>query len=132
MKSYLLFFDGYCHLCNRSVDFVLKRDKNCQIQFCSIQSAHLHPLTPTLLATLTDDSVVLYCRDDGVIYQKSEAVFEIIRIIGGVWKSLLICELLPRQLRDRLYKSLAENRYKLFGKKDHCRIPTTEVKDRFL
>ena len=132
MKSYILFFDGHCNLCNYLVNFIIKRDMQKQIKFCPIQQVHLHSLSNSLLSNLSGESAVLYDQNEARIFQKSEAVFEIAYILGGVWKSISIGRILPRKINDLFYDCIAKNRFKIFGQKQECRIPSSEERGRFL
>ncbi len=132
MNSYILFFDGHCNLCNHLVSFVIKKDKRRQIKFCPIQQAHLHSEFRPFLSNIKGDSVVLLDQQESRIFQKSQAIFETAIILGGIWKSILIGRVLPRKLNDLLYDWVAKNRVKIFGKRQKCRIPSSNEMDRFL
>ncbi|MBS1542257.1 MAG: thiol-disulfide oxidoreductase DCC family protein [Bacteroidetes bacterium] len=128
----VIFFDGICNLCNGFVQFIIRRDYQCAFRFASLQSEAAARLLPP--SALSNDqrlsSVMLLAGHK--IYYKSEAVLQIARILGGGWKFLLIFYALPRPLRDLLYDAVAYNRYRLFGKRNHCMIPTPELQHRFI
>lgn len=126
----VIFFDGYCGLCNGFVDFILKIDKEAKFKFSPLQSEFAAQRLPE--AYTKDLKSVVYLDDKNNLYTKSEAVMKILSDIGGVWKSALVGKLLPESLRDHAYNMVAENRYKLFGKKDTCRLPTPEERTRFI
>ncbi len=132
MSPYILFFDGHCNLCNNIVNFVIRQDKRRQIQFCPIQHIHLHSQFRPLLSNIKSDSVLLLDRNKSIIFQKSEAIFKIASILGGIWTCLLIGRILPKKLNDLLYDIVAKNRMKIFGKRQKCRIPNSKEKDRFV
>lgn len=127
----ILLFDGVCNTCNAVVSFLLEHDTKKQILFASLQSengkkiAIANGVNPELLET-----VVLVHQ--GRTYVRSEAVVQVLKLLGGAYKWLAAFEILPLALRDTVYRSFAKNRYRLFGKKDTCRIPTDEEKSRFL
>lgn len=127
----ILLFDGVCNLCSGSVQFIIKRDPGARFRFASLQSA----VGEGLLAELRIDRQVLdslIVVEEGRWYKESDAVLRIVRILGGPWKALGIFRLIPRSLRDRLYRLVARNRYRWFGKKEACWLPTPELRERFL
>jgi len=127
----IVFFDGVCNLCNRSVDFLIKQDKKGVLKFASLQSDFAKSFLPEDLVNSADlDSIIF---SDGVsFYTKSSAVLAICKSLGGGFHFFRIGNLLPIFIRDGLYRFIANNRYKWFGKKDQCRVPTEDLKKRFL
>jgi predicted DCC family thiol-disulfide oxidoreductase YuxK len=125
----VVFFDGVCGLCNGFVDFLMKVDKKKSLTFSPLQSefAKIH-LGPELTQDL---STVVYLRE-GVKSTKSEAVISILKDVGGFWKIAGIARYLPKSFLNHLYDAVALNRYNLFGKKDSCRLPTPEERERFI
>ena len=127
----IVFFDGVCQLCNRSVNFLIKQDQKSVLKFASLQSAYAQNVVPkTLLNHEKLDSIIVYT--DGKFYDRSTAVLKLCKILGGLFTVFLIGYLLPRFIRDGLYTFIANNRYRWFGKIDQCRVPTSELKKRFL
>lgn len=127
----LVLFDGVCNLCNGAVQFVIKRDRKQKFTFASLQSAVAKHYINQFQVTGPDlDSILLI--KNGKIYDRSAAVLEIARELSGLWPLLYAFKIIPRVLRDTLYGWIAKNRYRLFGKKDHCLIPTPELKARFI
>ena len=127
----IVFFDGVCNICNRSVNFVIKQDSKRILKFASLQSDYAkNMLPPELLKHETFDSMIF--SDGKNFYTKSTAVLEICKALGGVFHVLRIGYLIPRFIRDAIYIFIANNRYRWFGKKDHCMVPTPELKERFL
>ncbi|GIV38970.1 MAG: hypothetical protein KatS3mg033_0770 [Thermonema sp.] len=127
----LVLFDGVCNFCNSSVNFIIRHDKKKRYLFVPLQEA----LGKQLLKAyhLPDDyldSLVLLSNDK--IYSHSTAALRIGEGLGGRWKALGILRLIPAPLRDVVYKLIARNRYRWFGKKDSCMIPSPEVRKRFL
>ena len=127
----MLLFDGNCNLCNASVQWVLRHDKPGQFRFASLQSEfgrqlmRAHGLDADRL-----DTVVLVAN--GKAYLRSDAPLEIARRIGGAWRCLYWFRIVPRFMRDALYRFVARNRYRWFGKNEVCWLPRPEWKDRFL
>ena len=127
----LVLFDGVCNLCNRSVQMILRHDRQARFRFASLQS----PLGEKLRAELgidreTVDSVILV--EGGRWYQESAAALRIAHGLGGFWKLLGVFRLVPRPLRDAAYRLIARNRYRWFGKTETCWVPTPELRGRFL
>jgi predicted DCC family thiol-disulfide oxidoreductase YuxK len=124
-------FDGVCNLCNGTVQFIIKRDRAAIFRFASLQSDYAH----TLLHQLNLPADHLYSVivvEDGIAYQKSDAALRIARHLPGLWHRLYILRLVPKFIRDSVYDFIATNRYRFFGKQDHCMIPTPELKARFV
>ena len=125
----VIFFDGYCGLCNGFVDFMIKIDKEGQFKFSPHQSEYAKSnLNPS--DTLDLKSVVVLI--DGKSYRKAEGVFKALTSIGGVWRMAAILNSFPNSILNFGYELVAENRYRLFGKRDTCRLPTPEEKSRFI
>ena len=125
----VVFFDGICNLCLRSINYLIKYDKKQSLKFASLQGEYankmLHPTDHKNLES------ILYF-DSKELYAKSTAILKICNVLGGWHKLLLVGYLLPKFLRDGLYSFIAQNRYQWFGKQDHCMIPTKDIQDRFL
>ena len=126
----VLFFDGVCGFCNETVDFALRNDRNGRVLFA--------PLQGTTAAERLDDSdtqnldtVVMI--DGGRTFRRSTAIARLLRHLGGIWNLLgWLLWLIPWPLRDLGYRLVAKFRYRLFGKKDSCRLPSPEEQARFL
>jgi predicted DCC family thiol-disulfide oxidoreductase YuxK len=126
----LILFDGVCNLCNGSVQFIIKRDKEAKFRFASLQSdAGKKILQQFQLPTDTFNSFILY--QDGKIYTRSTAALRVFSQLKN-WKWVGAFQYVPKFIRDGVYNLIARNRYKWFGKKDECMIPTPELKSRFL
>ena len=127
----IIFFDGVCNLCNRSVQLIIKHDKDDQYRFVSLQS----PLTEKLmndhkLKLPTVSSIVL--MQDNKLFTESEAVLLICMSLYG-WPYLFsFFKFIPEALRDYFYKIISKNRYRVFGRSDNCLIPSNEIKFKFL
>ncbi|MCC7467433.1 MAG: thiol-disulfide oxidoreductase DCC family protein [Saprospiraceae bacterium] len=127
----VLLFDGVCNLCNASVQWVLVRDKKGIFRFAALQSEFGKQLMEANgLSSETFDSVVVV--SGGRVLTHSDAPLEIVRLLGGAWSWLYVFRWIPRWLRDGIYRLIARNRYRWFGKKEACMLPRPEWKDRFL
>lgn len=127
----IVLFDGVCNLCSGSVQFILRRDPGARFRFASLQSpAGQELLTRLGIDSPGIDSVVVIEGDRW--YKESDAALRLARHLGGPWRLLTVFRLIPRPLRDRLYRLIARNRYRWFGKKEVCWLPTPELRGRFL
>ena len=131
LPDHIIFFDGVCNLCNSSVNFVIRRDKKNIFHFASLQ----WPVARKVLAGNFPDEdnfeTILYF-ENGKIFEKSTAVLRIARKLGFPWNLAYGFIIIPRFLSDGVYMLISRNRYKWFGKKEECMIPTAEVKNKFL
>lgn len=126
----VILFDGVCNFCNSSVQFIIKRDPQGIYQFTSLQSEVGQKLLKDHEVPVELDSFI-YIEDEK-IYFKSTAALKVFRNLKGLWKFLYIFIIVPRPLRDVVYGVIARNRYKWFGKRDACMIPSPEQRKRFL
>jgi predicted DCC family thiol-disulfide oxidoreductase YuxK len=127
----IILFDGVCNLCNSAVDFIIKRDKKNRFKFSSLQDNSVRKLlNESNLQEGYLDSIILIRGDK--IYFKSRAALEISKNLSGFWPLFYTLILIPAFVRDPLYEWIARNRYKWFGKKSTCRLPTEEEKSKFL
>lgn len=123
----IIFFDGYCVLCNGFVDWLLKEDKNKVLQFASLQGE----TAKRLLGPDIQVKTIIYLRNQQQ-YEKSTAVLKVLSDLGGVWKASVIFILIPTIIRDVIYDLVARVRYQIAGKRDSCRLPTADEKQRIL
>lgn len=129
--SRIVLFDGVCNLCNHSVQFIIKRDSKSLFSFASLQSQFgQSQLSRFNIPIGLMESIVLI--KNGRCYHRSDAVLEIARDLGGLWPLFYGFKIIPRFIRDLVYNLIAKNRYKVFGRQDHCMIPTPALKARFL
>jgi predicted DCC family thiol-disulfide oxidoreductase YuxK len=127
----IILFDGVCNLCNGAVVFIIKRDKKNVFKFAALQSEIGQELTSKFkIDTSKVDSIILI--DGEKHYEKSTAALRIARELSGGYPLLYGFMVLPGFLRNAVYDYIARNRYKWFGKKESCMIPTPELKSRFL
>lgn len=129
MKSIIL-FDGECNFCDKSVQFILKRDPNGYFHFASLQSDIGKQLLKEFNVPNNINSLVLI--ENNQYYIKSSAALRICKKLKGVWKIFYVFVIVPKPLRDYFYSIVAKNRYKWFGKKNECMLPSPEVRKRFL
>lgn len=128
----IILFDGLCNLCNSSVQFLIKRDSKDIFRFVSLQSELGKELLSKLpIAIQNTDSIILF-ESEVIFYFKSQAIFQIIKSLGGLFHCLLIFKLLPHSIHDFIYDYIAKNRYHWFGKKEQCLVPTSEIQSKFL
>ena len=127
----VILFDGVCNLCNGFVQFIINRDKKGHFTFGALQTKAAQELLsafdfpPSLMTT-----IVLI--EEGKAYTQSDAVLRIARRLKGGWKLLYGFKVLPRFFRDWVYGLVSRSRYKIFGKRNECMIPTPEIRKRFL
>ena len=131
MMTSLVLFDGECTLCNGSVQFIIARDPAARFQFAALQSGAArrvlglhdapHPLP---------DAIVLV--EEGTVFTGSTAALRIARHLTGPWRFAAALLALPPPLRDGVYRVVAHYRYRWFGKRSHCMVPTPALRSRFL
>ena len=127
----LLLFDGVCNLCNSAVQFVIKNDKKKQFHFSSLQSDAAKEILLQFGETNLDlDSIILII--DEKKYSKSSAVLRVAKQLGGFYSIGIIFYIIPKFIRDKVYDFVAKNRYKWYGKRESCMLPSKELKNRFL
>lgn len=125
----VIFFDGVCGLCNGFIDFVMKIDTRKRFHFSPLQSEFAKK---TLPPELISDLKTVVVQIEGHTYKKAPAVIRVMQEIGGSWSLLGALKVLPEPLLNLGYDIVASNRYKLFGKKETCRLPTPEERSRFI
>ena len=131
MVDNLVLFDGVCNLCESSVQFIIRHDSKVRFRFASLQSAYAQQLLKERgLQTKNFDSIVLVQNNQ--LYQRSDAALRIARLLSHGWSVLYVFIVVPRFIRDAVYDVVAANRYRWFGKKDVCMIPTPDLKSRFI
>lgn len=127
----ILLFDGYCNLCNGSVNFILKRELKKNIRFCSMQSAAgKRVLAHFGLPESYSETLVVI--ENGKVYLGSTAALRVSKKLRGGWPLLYFFILIPKPIRDWIYLRIGKNRYVWFGRRNSCRMPTAAEKSRFL
>lgn len=127
----IVVFDGVCALCSGWVGFLLRHDTARRFRFAAMQDA----AGRRLLATHgldSDDPMSFLLLDASGARIDSDAIIVVLEKLGGAWRAARVLRLLPRHLRDRLYRALARNRYRWFGKRETCYLPPAAEQDRFL
>ncbi|HMH24885.1 MAG TPA: thiol-disulfide oxidoreductase DCC family protein [Puia sp.] len=127
----VVLFDGVCNLCNRSVQFIIRRDPQARFHFASLQSAVGQGLLEKF--HLPDHHLSSFVLIEGErIFTRSSAALRVLKHLGGGWKLLYAFWIVPPFIRNGVYDWIARNRYRWFGRQDACWIPTPELKERFL
>ncbi|HRI80213.1 MAG TPA: thiol-disulfide oxidoreductase DCC family protein [Cyclobacteriaceae bacterium] len=127
----IILFDGVCNLCNGSVNFLIARDKQDRFRFGSLQSPQAAEILNKFNASNAEiTTVILY--EKGQLYYRSTAILKIFRKMGGLWPLLYALIIIPKFIRDPIYNLIAKNRYRIFGKKDTCMIPTPALRAKFI
>lgn len=127
----VVLFDGVCNVCNSAVNFIIDRDPQARFHFASLQSpqgialAESHGVGATKLSTMV-------LIDGGRAYTNSTALLRVARRLRAPWPLAYVGMIVPRALRDVAYRFLVANRYRWFGKSESCRVPTPEIRSRFL
>ena len=116
-------------MCNGFVDFIMKFDRNAVFKFSPLQSEYAKSTLPAEFIQDLDSVVV---QIDGKTLRKSKAVFAVLKKLGGIWSLAGAFGVLPENFLNKAYDLVAENRYKIFGKKDSCRLPTPDERARFV
>jgi predicted DCC family thiol-disulfide oxidoreductase YuxK len=130
-KASIILFDGLCNLCNGAIQFIIPRDPQANFYFASLQSAVGQAILHQYgLSQQSPDSVVFV--QSGHVYTKSTAILHIARRLHGFWFLAVVGFVVPNSLRDRLYDFVASHRYRWFGQRDVCLLPTHEIQCRFL
>ncbi len=128
----LILFDGVCNLCNASVQYVIKHDKKDLFMFTALQSdVGQNIIKEFNIDTKKTDSILLYTPEIGIDY-KSTAALKIALQLGFPNNLMCVFFIIPPFIRDWVYDYIAKNRYKWYGKKETCIIPTPELKSKFL
>ena len=127
----IIYFDGVCNLCNWSVRFVIKHDKKRIYSFASLQTNFAKNQSIHINGQDIKLDTIIYAEDD-FKYEKSDAVLKIMIGFGGLWRLIKIFRVIPKTWRDGLYDMIASNRYRWFGKKDQCMVPSNDIASRFI
>lgn len=131
MAEKIILFDGVCNLCNQSVQFIIKKDKKKQFKFASLQSSFgQQVLGKSKLDSANFSSFLLL--DNGHLYTRSEAALRVAKHLSGFRPLLYGFIIVPAFIRNGIYNWIAKNRYKWFGKKESCWMPSAALQARFL
>lgn len=128
----VVLFDGVCNLCNGAVQFIIKHDRRDLFRYAALQSGIGERLIAERAIHIAKvDSIILI--EPGVAYfTKSDAILHIGQGLGGLWRALVIFTWIPKPFRDVIYDIIAKNRYRWFGRKDSCMVPTSDLQAKFL
>ncbi|MFZ0297270.1 MAG: DCC1-like thiol-disulfide oxidoreductase family protein [Candidatus Sulfotelmatobacter sp.] len=137
MPHPIILYDGVCALCNRFVQFILRRDRNAIFRFASLQNAFAVPILARHSASPSDlDTVyvvVNYELPDEYLLSRSEAILFVLRQLAGPWRTIApLLQILPKSLRDAVYSAVARRRYRIFGRYEVCMLPPVQHRSRFL
>ena len=125
----LIVFDGHCVLCSANARFVLKHDRRRHFRLTTAQG----PVGAELYASLgLDPDATMLVIEDGRVLTESDSLIAIARRLGWPWRALAAARILPQGLRDRIYRLIARNRFRLFGRRETCWLPTPEEASRIL
>ncbi len=131
VQNPVILFDGVCNLCNGSVLFILNRDPSGIFRFAPLQSdTGKNLLSKFDLPNDKFDSIILV--ENNEYYLRSTAALKILQRLGALWKIVYVFMLVPRPVRDYIYDIVARNRYKWYGKRAECMIPSSDIESRFL
>ena len=128
----IVLFDELCNFCNSTVLQIIKYDKRNHLKFSSLQSESGKKMLKLYKMDEKDLSTIIFIKNEKEVYKESTAVIEIIKLLVGKPKIFLIIKIIPRTIRDFFYRIISKNRYKLFGKRESCMIPTEEIRNKFL
>lgn len=126
----VLLFDGVCNFCNRMINFAIRNDKKAKLHFAPLQSKAGEALRSSYGVEPTADTIVFI--EKGKAYTYARAAIRVCRYLDWPAKMLYVFIIVPRFICQPVYKWIARNRYKWFGKKETCMIPTPEIRSRFL
>ena len=126
----ILFFDGNCGLCNRSVKFVLRKEKNHELFFSPLQSEFAKKILKQYNLAAEADSMILL--EKGKVYLQSSASLRTTKYLKGLWTLMMIFIIVPPFIRNAIYNYVAKNRISWFGTADYCEMMTPELKKRFV
>jgi len=126
----ILFFDGNCNLCNRSVKFVLRKEKNAELSFSPLQSEFAKNILKE--KNITQDLNTMMLLENGTLYDRSSAALRVTKYLKGLWPLMGVFLIVPPFLRNFFYNILSKNRITWFGISDYCEMMTPELKKRFI
>lgn len=127
----IILFDGVCNFCNSIVNFVIKRDRDSQIKFATLQSDIAQKILQQNHFSDPGQRSFIFI-ENGKIYIRSTAALRVCKYMNGLWPLMYGFIIVPKFIRDGIYNWIAKNRYRWFGKKEACMIPTPEIRSRFL
>lgn len=129
-KHPIVLFDGVCNFCNGMVNFIIRQDHQKVFRFAALQSEAGQELVAKYHLPKSLESFILI--EDGRVYKRSTAALRLYRRLPWIWRWIQLFWIVPRPARDAVYNLIARNRYRWFGKREECMVPTADVKSRFL
>ncbi len=133
MNEHVLLYDGVCNMCDSTVQFVLNRDKNKKIYYAGLQSSVAQKLLKEHGVQINPEELsTIFYISKGKLFTKSTAILKVCRELKGLWPVMTTFLIVPKFIRDGVYSFIAKNRYKWFGKKEYCVLPTIDEKKLFL
>ncbi len=127
----IILFDGVCNFCNNAINFIIKRNKRTIIHFAPLQSDTGEKLLKQYDLPVESMQSFVFI-EKGKAYTRSTAALRICRHLAGLWPLCYGLIIVPKFIRDGIYNWIAKNRYKWFGVREECMIPTPEIKERFI
>lgn len=127
----IILFDGICNFCNSSVNFIIERDNKDRFRFAALQSETGNELMKQF-GLDSENLKTIILIEDGKYYTKTTAALRIVKHLKGSWRFSYVFIIVPSFIRNIAYNIIAKYRYKWFGKRDTCRIPSPEERDKFI
>lgn len=127
----IILFDGVCNLCNRSINFIIRKDKKDYFRFAPLQSEIGKSLLGKYHLSFRENESVILIEPENA-YRKSDAACRVLKHLPGIWKMLSWSIIVPKPIRDSIYDYIASHRYHWFGRRNTCRIPSPEEAVKFL
>ncbi|MCB1176318.1 MAG: DUF393 domain-containing protein [Leptospiraceae bacterium] len=131
MSGGIILFDGICNLCNSTVNFIIDHDSKKKFKFAALQSEKGQELLSKFNLPKKDFDTIILLKDE-MVFSKSTAALKVAKELDGIFSYFYIFIIVPVAIRDIFYNLIARNRYKLFGKRESCRMPTQDLIERFL
>ncbi len=131
LDKQVILFDGVCNFCNNAVNFVIKRDKQAAIMFTPLQSDTGKELAKQYGIPVDNLQSFIFI-EKGKAFNRSTAALKVCKYLKAAWPFCYVFIIVPAFIRDGIYNWIAKNRYKWFGQKNECMIPTPDVRARFL
>jgi len=130
-KRKIIFFDGVCNLCNNSIDFLIRNNPKKNLFFSSLQSSFAESFLARRNIDIEQLNTIYY-YEEGELYDRLEAAWSYLKHIRAPYRYLRIFRFVPLSISNAMYNWVARNRYRILGKRDSCRIPTAEERERFI
>ena len=131
VENRIVFYDGFCVVCSKFINLLINSDKNKLNKFTSISSKYAQKILREKMKSEEIGKFIVYLSKDGKIYSKSDAIIQVFIELGGIYNLIGLLKIFPSSFRNIFYDFFASNRYKWFGKRDQCHLPSKEIADRF-